>query len=375
MASPPLPGPGTGNDPNAGPSLVANAATGANTVEGVPQTGVSQSGVPETGVPYGEEQMSSVRKPEPPPIPRNRREFLRYEATPSTRAVWLLSAIAGGFALLMMGCGLALAMGSGEFWQPVSAGMAGMPLPILLLAIAGLIERKPLARTLLFAAAAMLSLIAALFFVAPSLFGPQTEQSAGGAMLGLCLLVPIMFLFGLPTLFFGVKVPAHLRRSWEAGRSAAAAQMVRERGMVTVQELAAQLEIEANESDLIFRQIAQDEEFAVRYYPEHATAFGETYEKERQRTLVHTISARGQVRLDELTRLLKVSSDVLHTWLVQLVGRNAFRGYINWQTGILFSEDASALGESSTCPQCSGRLQLSGKKLVLCSFCGAEIFL
>jgi hypothetical protein len=135
------------------------------------------------------------------------------------------------------------------------------------------------------------------------------------------------------------------------------------------------LGVAPEEADQVLRQLAQSQTETIRYYPEHRIAFSTSHEAQRRRTLLDTIAARGQVRLDELTFLFKISRELLHTWLVQLVSEDAFQGYINWQTGILYSEDAAALGDRTICPQCGGRLQLSGRKLVLCSHCGAEVFL
>ena len=58
-----------------------------------------------------------------------------------------------------------------------------------------------------------------------------------------------------------------------------------------------------------------------------------------------------------------------------LVGKNLFSGAINWQDGILYSKQASQMKADHKCPNCGGILELAGKDVIKCPFCGAEVFL
>jgi ribosomal protein S27AE len=58
-----------------------------------------------------------------------------------------------------------------------------------------------------------------------------------------------------------------------------------------------------------------------------------------------------------------------------LVSRGLFSGYVDWSKGMLYSVEASKLQGRTTCPNCGGQLQLAGKGLIKCPYCGAEIFL
>jgi hypothetical protein len=312
----------------------------------------------------------------PPISPTHRRAFIRQELTPSRRVVWLVTALSAGLLVLMSLCSGVWAVRDGETAVTLGAlALFGLPMPILLIALAAILEPKPLLRTALFGTSTLLALIAALLFAGSSTAGASPNDALGASTLAMCMAVPVLVLLGLPTLYFGVKVPNHLRTAWATSRTVAATGLVRDKGALTLAQIAQEMGVSTDEAAQILRQLSQDADAGIRFYPEHAMAFSLPHEAERQQHLLHTIAARGQVRLDELTFLLKISRELLHTWLVQLVGRDQFHGYINWQTGILYSADAAALGDSTTCPQCSGRLQLSGRKLVLCSYCGAEIFL
>jgi DNA-directed RNA polymerase subunit RPC12/RpoP len=58
-----------------------------------------------------------------------------------------------------------------------------------------------------------------------------------------------------------------------------------------------------------------------------------------------------------------------------LVGKNLFSGAINWKDGILYSKQASELKADRKCPNCGGQLELVGKGVIECPFCGSEVFL
>lgn len=95
----------------------------------------------------------------------------------------------------------------------------------------------------------------------------------------------------------------------------------------------------------------------------------------RQRRLLDIVSTRGQVAIPDLVLDLNSSRDQVERDLNALVGRGLFSGYVDWNSGMLYSVEASKLQGSHTCPNCGGTLELAGKGLVKCPYCGAEIFL
>lgn len=96
---------------------------------------------------------------------------------------------------------------------------------------------------------------------------------------------------------------------------------------------------------------------------------------EEQRRLLDMVSTRGQVSIADLVLDLKSSKDQVQRDLTQLVGRGLFSGYVDWSKGMLYSVEASKLQGRTTCPNCGGAVELAGKGLIKCPFCGAEIFL
>jgi hypothetical protein len=94
-----------------------------------------------------------------------------------------------------------------------------------------------------------------------------------------------------------------------------------------------------------------------------------------QRRLLDIVSTRGQVQISDLVLELKSTRDKVQSDLNELVGRGLFSGYVDWSKGILYSVEASKLQGQKNCPNCGGALELAGKGLVKCPYCGAEIFL
>jgi ribosomal protein S27AE len=96
---------------------------------------------------------------------------------------------------------------------------------------------------------------------------------------------------------------------------------------------------------------------------------------DRQRKLLGVIGTRGQVSIGDAVLEMNSTRDQVQSDLHALVSRGLFSGYVDWSTGILYSVEASKLQGRTTCPNCGGQLELAGKGLVKCPYCGAEIFL
>jgi hypothetical protein len=104
---------------------------------------------------------------------------------------------------------------------------------------------------------------------------------------------------------------------------------------------------------------------------QEAAAFAEV-EKEKQ--VLNMVLTQGQVRVAKVALELNATRDQVKGWIYDLVGKGLFTGYINWDEGILYSRQASELG-TNKCPNCGGELELAGKGVVGCPYCGTEIFL
>lgn len=95
----------------------------------------------------------------------------------------------------------------------------------------------------------------------------------------------------------------------------------------------------------------------------------------QQRKLLGLVKARGQVEIDEVALEVGASRDEVRAMVYGLVDKGLYSGYINWDEGKLYSAQAAALRELHTCHKCSGRLDLAGKGVIRCPYCGTEYFL
>jgi hypothetical protein len=96
---------------------------------------------------------------------------------------------------------------------------------------------------------------------------------------------------------------------------------------------------------------------------------------QEQRKLLGIIGTRGQIAIPDLVLEMNTTRDRVQNDLYELVNRGLFSGYVDWSKGMLYSVEASRLQGQQTCPNCGGALELAGKGLVKCPYCGAEIFL
>ncbi len=95
----------------------------------------------------------------------------------------------------------------------------------------------------------------------------------------------------------------------------------------------------------------------------------------KQRQMLGMIKARGQVSIADLAIDLGSSRDEVQRMLYELVNMGLYSGYINWTEGTLYSSEASELRNLDRCKNCSGQLELAGKGVIRCPFCGTEYFL
>lgn len=98
-------------------------------------------------------------------------------------------------------------------------------------------------------------------------------------------------------------------------------------------------------------------------------------EVEREKQVLNRVLTQGQVRISDIALEMNVTREQVETWVRDLVGKGLFSGAINWRDGILYSREASQLKADRKCPNCGGQVELAGKGVVVCPYCGAEVFL
>ena len=95
----------------------------------------------------------------------------------------------------------------------------------------------------------------------------------------------------------------------------------------------------------------------------------------KQRELLNIVKTRGQVAISDLVIEMNSTREEVQAMLHQLVGMGLFSGYVVWDEGMLYSEQASELRQLERCRNCNGELELAGKGVIRCPYCGTEYFL
>lgn len=94
----------------------------------------------------------------------------------------------------------------------------------------------------------------------------------------------------------------------------------------------------------------------------------------RQQKLLSMVMTQGKVDVSSAAIELNITRDQTKAIIYDLIGKQLFSGYVDWDAGMLYSTDAAKL-KDGTCPKCGGKLELAGKGLVKCPYCGSEVFL
>ncbi len=96
-------------------------------------------------------------------------------------------------------------------------------------------------------------------------------------------------------------------------------------------------------------------------------------EVEKERRILNMVLTRGQLRISDAALEMNLTRDQVRDYIYDLVGKGLFTGYINWNEGVLYAKEASEMRRK--CPNCGGELELAGKGVFECPYCGTEIFL
>jgi DNA-directed RNA polymerase subunit RPC12/RpoP len=95
----------------------------------------------------------------------------------------------------------------------------------------------------------------------------------------------------------------------------------------------------------------------------------------QERRLLNMVLTQGKVRFDEAAIELRLTRREIEAMVRDLVGKQLFTGAVNWETGVLYSKEATQLKADRKCPNCGGEVQLAGRGVIRCPYCGSEVFL
>ena len=95
----------------------------------------------------------------------------------------------------------------------------------------------------------------------------------------------------------------------------------------------------------------------------------------QEKKILNMVLTQGQVSVQEIIIELQQPRETVEDMIRSLVGKQLFSGAINWEEGLLYSVDSHKLTDGRNCPNCGGELELAGKGLIQCGYCGSEVFL
>lgn len=95
----------------------------------------------------------------------------------------------------------------------------------------------------------------------------------------------------------------------------------------------------------------------------------------QEKKILNMVLTQGQVTVQEIIVELQQPRETVEDMIRNLVGKQLFSGAINWEEGILYSVDSQKLTDGRNCPNCGGEVELAGKGLIQCAWCGSEVFL
>ena len=305
--------------------------------------------------------------------------YWRSHIMPSPAALALVS-VAGALIALGLACSTVYSLSAGTSSTDglgrfvFSFGCMALPVVALLLLIGAWRDQRSLPRGLMIGGSALIILLSGIFTsIAMGLDAEMPLVTSVSTFL-LVFVPVIILLFGI-ALYFTSKGLPELRAAIAADRERRLIQMIEARGEVTLTDLADELGIRVDACDEIVDAALKSE----RFFGWHDAARGRVYSAkelgERQTRLAAIVTARGQIRMDDLARELSAPGDLTRTWMYELVRRGEFSGYINWDEGVLYSKEAQRLTEAGRCPHCNGELSLAGKGVIRCRYCSSEIFL
>lgn len=101
----------------------------------------------------------------------------------------------------------------------------------------------------------------------------------------------------------------------------------------------------------------------------------EDEERAELRKILDLVKSKGQVQISEVVIDLGTSTKEVQDQIHSLVGMGLFSGYINWDEGTLYSEEAANIRDLKRCKVCGGEVEFAGKGVVACPYCGTEYFL
>lgn len=90
--------------------------------------------------------------------------------------------------------------------------------------------------------------------------------------------------------------------------------------------------------------------------------------------ILQRVMTRGRVKFEQLAQELHASPQKIEESIYDIVGLKLFTGYVNWPGREIIAMEAEQIS-GNKCPNCGGTIELAGKSMARCAYCGSQIFL
>ena len=97
-------------------------------------------------------------------------------------------------------------------------------------------------------------------------------------------------------------------------------------------------------------------------------------EAAKEKKILNIVRTQGRVDVAGVAIEMGLTRNQVKEYIYDLVGKELFTGYINWNEGILYARDAGEM-QTTKCPNCGGIREVVGKGVVKCPYCGSDLFL
>jgi DNA-directed RNA polymerase subunit RPC12/RpoP/MFS family permease len=246
-----------------------------------------------------------------------------------------------------------------------------IPIVAVMLAIAAFLDQRNPPRTIISALATLVISLAGLLLIILMSLDP-TGGFEIGAFSGIMFVAPIVMIFSLPVIYFGLKTWPEVQAVLRLKTEQRVLQLVREQGAVSFGEISQKLVIPYDEVDNLVDDLLRSGQLYGTMDAERGWVYTAQSLEEKRSRLLDDLHTQGQIRLDKMAHQLEIPLKLLRELIYQSVQADQFSGYINWEEGMLYSVAAEQLGAESLCPNCGGKLGLEGE-VIECQHCGSEI--
>jgi hypothetical protein len=292
-------------------------------------------------------------------------------------SAWPLLLLWASLGLLLAGGALAMAYGLSDrqhFLDNFSTimGLFVFSSIALLLEIGAWIEKQPPPRFALGLGAALSAGIAGIFTTTSMALA---EEPIDPGFSSLCCTLPAVFLLAAPAIIALVRLPAVLGSALQTDQENRVGDYIRRHnGSAALDQMAKELRILESSAGQILTTMLDGKKINGFLNLEYGRFYSFPALVEKRNKLLGSIKAHGKIALNQVAGELQAPAELVKEWIYYLVDKELFSGYINWQDGILYSLEGGQLAGHS-CPKCGGELNLAGKGITHCNFCGTEIFL